>query len=42
MSYCVRPDPFHSPTPRFFTLTEAERAQLRAFYPTTWAPQQGP
>jgi hypothetical protein len=33
-----RPDAFQSPAPRFFPLTESERAQLRAFYPTTWAP----
>jgi hypothetical protein len=37
-----RPDAFHSPTPRFFPLTEGERSQLRAFYPATWAPQQVP
>jgi hypothetical protein len=33
-----RPDAFQSATPRFFPLTEAERAQLRALYPATWAP----
>jgi hypothetical protein len=35
-----RPDAFESATPRFFPLTEAERAYLRALYPATWAPQQ--
>jgi hypothetical protein len=33
-----RPDAFQSTTPRFFPLTETERAQLRALYPATWAP----
>jgi hypothetical protein len=34
-----RPDAFHSTTPRFFPLTAAEQAQLRALYPATWSVQ---
>jgi hypothetical protein len=34
-----RPDAFQSPTPRFFPLTEMERAHLRALYPATWSSQ---